>query len=108
MKLVTTSTRINNQYLIRFRYINEETYRQKTEFESNGFYFLPDPMAFALDHHCTELQWALLPDPRLGLEAGNAPRTLREFEDDPRRPGFYVFRCSQVISAYCSAIFSLL
>lgn len=77
------------------RHFNEKI--GKTEFGLNAFYFLPDPIALALDHYCSDRTWALLPNSRPKHESGISSRTpLGEFENDPRRPGFYVFRCAQV------------
>ena len=50
-------------------------------------------MALALDHHCLDYSWTLLPKPNPGNESDSVPRSLREFENDPRLPGFKVLKC---------------
>lgn len=81
-------------FTIIYRTYDENT--DKTEVRLNAFYFLPNPMAFALNHFCNDASWRLFPNQNRQLKTGNSPRTLNEFETDPRMPGFYTFRCSQV------------
>lgn len=77
-----------------YRHIDKKT--EKIVKELKAFYFLPDPIALAFDHHCYDPPWALLPDANIGHESEPLPRSLVEFENDPRLPGFIVFRCSEV------------
>lgn len=96
---ISTENYIFNKLLFAYRSFDEKT--EKTNFGLCGFYFLPDPVALALNHFCTDGPWRLFPNPSTHREARKPPHTLTEFENDPRMPGFIEFRCSQVFeSAY--------